>query len=155
MIIRLNQIIHMVHGLVPTEINRILKQFGHWPIVQKDFQIPGDCLAAIWIADYLATMGILDQGMRELLIEQLHERIASWGPEGPQLSETEDCCIRIADRRFLFFGKDQYLDMTSGETLQGLLKFPPAEKLILDAHAIFLRRQQEMPGAAIQSQNGN
>jgi len=142
-----------LRATAPSEVNQILKLFGHWPVPSPEFEVPNDCLAAIWLSDYIACMGILDQAMRSVLLEQLQPRITGWGPEGPQPSETDDCCIRIADRRF-FFSLTTYTDLSTGKIFTGLPKLPPVERLILDIHSIFRRRQREAPDATSATQNG-
>ena len=144
------EIDRLMHGIEASEIAQIFKLFGHWPVPPGDFDIPGDCLCAIWLADYLATMGILDQAMRSILLEQLKPRIVSWGPNGPEPTEKDDCCIRIADRKFLFFEDGRRMNLATGHVFEGLPKTKPIDKLILDLHALFIRRRQDDSHAANQ-----
>jgi len=133
----------MMHGIDFSEIAQIFKLFGYWPVPKDDTVIPGDVLCAIWLADYTATMGILDQAMRANMLEQLKPRIAAWGDGGPKLAEKDDCSIRLADRKFLFFEDGRHMNLTTGEVFEGLPKVPPIDKLILDLHALYIRRGRD------------
>lgn len=144
---RLDELPNRLRGITNSEVHQILKLFGIWPVPAKDFEIPDTCLSAIWLADYAATMGILDQATRSVLLELWHPRMVAWGPDGPP-KDHADKDIRIADRKFVFFtepGSDpKHMDLSTGQVFTGLPKLPPVEKLILDIYAIFIRRRQEV-----------
>lgn len=146
--IRVKQIPHLMHGIEFSEIAQIFKLFGHWPVPQEDVIIPGDVLCAIWLADYVATMGILDQGMRANLLEQLKPRISGWGADGPNPTPEDDCCIRLADRKFLFFEDGHHMDLMNGAVFTGLPKVEPVDKLILNLHALYHRRGRDYINAS-------
>ena len=142
---QLNRIKGLLHGITPSEVNQILKLFGHWPIPSLEFEIPKNCLAAIWLADFVASMGILDQAMRSLMLEELHDRIVKWTDGPPEPGVLDDCCVRIADRRFLFTDSTGFhVDLATGQKKAGLPEVRPVEKMILDVFALYRRRQQQV-----------
>jgi hypothetical protein len=135
-----------LHGIKTTELSQILRLFGRWPTPPDSARLDNVCLAAIWFADYLACMGILDHAMRTILLEELKPRLTGWAWDaaGPVRTPQDDCGIRLADRRFLFVKPNEYLDLTTGTVVCGLPAYPFVDKQILDLHAIYTRRSREL-----------